>query len=192
MPKVASVVTYKQHKAKWKDCQRCNLCSRRSSVVLVRGQLPAAMLLIGEAPGESEDTQGIPFVKTAPAGGLLQDILESAGVDDFALTNLVGCIPRDENYQKVIVPPADAVKACAPRIKELITLCKPRGIVWVGKESFKWGTKLLGWEGPTAEIIHPAAIHRMSPAQQGLAVQKCVVAISDLWDEINANFPAVR
>lgn len=85
---------YQKHRAKWSDCRRCVLCHRRKRVVLGRGTLPARLLLIGEAPGASEDVIGRAFV--GPAGKLLNRILRAAIDFDLsvAMTNLVACVPK--------------------------------------------------------------------------------------------------
>ena len=85
---------YQAHRDKWGSCQRCLFCRRRNRVVLARGRVPAQLLLIGESPGASESVIGQPFV--GPAGHLLDRILTVAvdGRVDYALTNLVCCIPK--------------------------------------------------------------------------------------------------
>jgi DNA polymerase len=58
-------------------------------LVTARGHVPCDILIIGEAPGASEDIIGRPFV--GPAGILLDDILEKSLDPDIrvAMTNLV-------------------------------------------------------------------------------------------------------
>lgn len=64
------------HVARWKDCTDCPLCQQRDQIVLARGQVPADVVFIGEAPGASEDALGMPFV--GPAGHLLDGIISNA------------------------------------------------------------------------------------------------------------------
>ena len=61
--------SFQQHREKWRDCQSCLLNKCRNRVVMARGKLPSPILFIGEAPGESENVVGLPFV--GPAGRLL-------------------------------------------------------------------------------------------------------------------------
>ena len=58
---------------KWKDCRDCYLCETRNRIVFARGTIPADVLFLGEAPGESENVTGVPF--DGPAGNLLDAII---------------------------------------------------------------------------------------------------------------------
>ncbi len=61
------------HVERWKDCTKCPLHTQRSNIVIARGQLPADVVFIGEAPGAIEDGTGLPFKD--PAGALLDQII---------------------------------------------------------------------------------------------------------------------
>lgn len=195
---------FQQHLATWSNCTACSLCERRSKVVLVRGVLPAEVLFIGEAPGESENVIGRPFV--GPAGKLLDTIIYEALGDNYryALTNLVACIPYDETGNKAGEPEKEAIQACAPRLGEIVRIAKPKLIVRVGSLSKKWVTGSPGAAGyelifgnvhkvvvdwaPTirfADVIHPAAIIRQNVAMQGLSIQKAVVTIANAVEELS-------
>lgn len=215
---------FELHVRDWDKCQRCELSQKRTRVVLCRGELPCDILFIGEAPGESENTLGRPFV--GPAGKLLDSIVEQAIYDpsvfakarelmpglpwyafrdyyqeqtgkDFravAFTNLVGCIPREENAKKASEPDGEAITACSPRIIDLVRIGTPKLIVTVGALSSKWiGEDARGMkhrirfdpEVPTVSIVHPAAILRASWAAQGMMIQKCIVQISQAVEELN-------
>ena len=41
-----------------KDCHLCDLCRKRTNLVLPTGDLGSPVVLVGEAPGENEDLQG--------------------------------------------------------------------------------------------------------------------------------------
>lgn len=81
------MTTWREHVDKWKDCQRCPLAQQRGSICLARGTVPCDVLLVGEAPGASEDALGRPFV--GPAGDLLDKIVRRA-VDGMALCATCG------------------------------------------------------------------------------------------------------
>lgn len=172
---------YSEHRKKWKNCERCDLCQTRKHVVLARGTVPCDVLFAGEAPGQSEDVLGRPFV--GPAGKLLDRLIARTldGQYDYCLTNVVACIPIDaEAGGKAGEPPKASIKACAPRLQEMIELAQPSLIVRVGKLA----TKHVITSIPTIDITHPAAILRMDVTQQGLAYQRCYVAIEDALEEL--------
>ena len=71
------------------DCDRCGLCKGRNNIVLPTGNLQSGIVFIGEAPGENEDLQGVPFV--GRAGKILDDAMAAAGItrNDVMITNTV-------------------------------------------------------------------------------------------------------
>lgn len=182
MPKLPPL-TFATHQARWKNCRLCDLAEGRMNVVLLRGTVPAQVLFCGEAPGHSENANGVPFVKGAPAGSLLQKMIERAGVPEgaYAVTNIVACIPKDDDGAKVHAPPEYAVEACRPRLLECVKLVQPRLIVWVGKEAEAYGPgKLI--TPPMVAIKHPASILRMEAFQRPLEIQKCIVTIAEAYE----------
>ena len=60
-------------------CRRCELWERATQTVFGEGPVPAALMLVGEQPGDKEDLEGHPFV--GPAGRILAEALEAIGVD---------------------------------------------------------------------------------------------------------------
>lgn len=182
---------WKQFKSDWEDCDKCPLCNTRDKIVLARGRIPCDVLFCGEAPGVSEDTLGLPFV--GPAGKLLDEWISTAleetselqppeGKFRAAFTNLVCCIPLGDDGQKTNEPDKKDIRACNPRLVEFIKLCNPQHIVCVGKLAFKHCPRIDGI-GYT-EITHPAAVLRAEAAQQGLLIQRAVVILQDLFEEL--------
>ena len=179
---------YKQHRKKWNDCQRCDLCKQRQHVVLARGSIPCQILLIGEAPGPSEDVFGQPFI--GPAGKLLDDMLEQTWENKFryCLTNLVACIPKGDDGDKFVEPPKEAIERCAPRLREFFAICRPKLLVYVGKLAAKYAPISI-WQGDVrtveaCEIVHPAAILRADVTQRGLMYQKVLVTLTDAVSDL--------
>src|ERR1044071_7151905 len=76
-------------RAEAKDCTACDLYKRGTQTVFGEGATRAALMLIGEQPGDAEDLSGRPFV--GPAGHLLDRALSEAGIDRSAVyvTNVV-------------------------------------------------------------------------------------------------------
>jgi DNA polymerase len=70
-------------------CRACDLYRHATQTVFGEGPVPAALMLMGEVPGDKEDIAGHPFV--GPAGRILDDALKEAGVDraDVYLSNAV-------------------------------------------------------------------------------------------------------
>ena len=53
-----------------RTCTRCELAKGRRQTVFARGAPDAALMFIGECPGQEEDRSGKPYV--GPAGKLLE------------------------------------------------------------------------------------------------------------------------
>lgn len=193
---------YEKHKARWNRCTGCSLCKKRNRVVLARGKLPCDVLFVGEAPGASEDVLGKPFV--GPAGRLLDRIIvealnpplydEAADPDwtppPIAFTNLVACIPKEEGNEKR-EPTKEAIDACLPRLVEFFHLSLPTILIRVGQLAMKYATfsRLKAEDGSgkliIADILHPAAILRLDVSQKGLAIQRCVATLADVFASIH-------
>ena len=62
-----------------RKCTRCDLYKHATQTVFGEGPLDAAMMFVGEQPGDQEDIAGRPFV--GPAGQLFDAALEKAGID---------------------------------------------------------------------------------------------------------------
>lgn len=78
------------------ECTRCQaLVQSRTQIVNGDGPVDAALMLVGEAPGQREDEAGVPFV--GRSGTLLDEALANHGLDrsDVRITNCVRCRPPD-------------------------------------------------------------------------------------------------
>ena len=115
-------------------CQACPLWEIGTQTVFGAGPPDARLVLIGEAPGEHEDRQGIPFV--GPAGRLLDRALSEVGLDRGALyvTNVVKHRPwvQHGNRRKNRPPKTSEIKACRPWLGAELTLLQPRIVVCLG------------------------------------------------------------
>ncbi len=75
-------------------CTRCpELCSTRTQTVFGQGEPGVELCFVGEAPGEDEDRQGLPFV--GAAGQLLNKIIAACGLrrEDVYIMNVLKCRP---------------------------------------------------------------------------------------------------
>lgn len=70
-------------------CTRCALCQPATQTVWGEGSPTAALMIVGEAPGDQEDLAGHPFI--GPAGQLLHRLMAKVGIDpnQVWLTNAV-------------------------------------------------------------------------------------------------------
>lgn len=170
---------YQKFLQQWNDCQRCKLHEKRTRMVFAKGGVPADILLIGEGPGPSEDILGKPFV--GPAGKLLDGIVKSGlhGLFSLCYTNLVCCIPLDDDAKKFSEPPKECIRACEERLVQFVELVNPKVIVAVGDLARRYALSLFK-QPLHSFIIHPAAILRMDATQQPLAVKRCVATLEEL------------
>jgi len=111
------------------DCKVCAISRQRIQPVFGEGEPKRRLMLIGEAPGREEDSQGKPFV--GPSGKLLDHILEACGLDrqkDLGIFNMLKCRPpmnaTPEKSEKI---------ACQPFLDRQIELIDPDLIVAMGK-----------------------------------------------------------
>jgi DNA polymerase len=115
-------------------CTACSLYRNATQTVFGEGPEDAPVMLVGEQPGDAEDTSGAPFV--GPAGKLLDRCLAEAGIDRARIyvTNVVKhfkWVPRGPRriHSK---PGAVEIEACFPWLEAEIAVVRPRIIVALG------------------------------------------------------------
>jgi uracil-DNA glycosylase len=115
-------------------CTRCPLAKTRTNVVFGSGNADADLMFVGEAPGQHEDLQGLPFV--GRAGKLLDQLLEEIGLArrDVFIANVLKCRPPGNRD-----PAQEEIDACKPFLHRQIELIEPRVICTLGN----FATKLL-------------------------------------------------
>jgi DNA polymerase len=98
-----------------------------ATTVFADGNPEAAVMCIGEAPGQEEDRQGLPFV--GPSGRLLDRMLKSIGLDRGSayITNVVPWRPPANRK-----PTQDEVAVCLPFLTRHIELVDPQLILLLG------------------------------------------------------------
>lgn len=98
------------------------------------GEAHADVMLVGEQPGNDEDLRGRPFV--GPAGKLLDDALQQAGIDRAAayVTNVVKHFKWEPRGKRRIhsKPNAGEIKACYPWLLAELELVRPKVLVCLG------------------------------------------------------------
>ena len=108
-------------------CTRCSLSSTALNPVPGTGNPNADFMVVGEAPGASEDAEGVPFV--GQSGQLLTKILGAINLsrDDVFIANVLKHRPPGNRN-----PLPDEVKACSPYLVRQIELVKPKVILALG------------------------------------------------------------
>ncbi len=149
-------------------CVANGIASSSTQIVVGRGNVKSRLMLVGEAPGASEEKLGKPFV--GKSGKLLDNLLESIGFDveeDVYICNVVKC--RPPNNRK---PTKAEINRHLPWLNQQIKAVDPYVIVTIGATALEviLGTKykisqIRGtWQKLDAidvmPIFHPAYLLR--------------------------------
>ena len=121
--------------AQARACTRCpELAATRKTVVFGAGNANADLMFVGEAPGASEDEQGVPFV--GRAGKLLETLLGEIGLQrtDVFIANTLKCRPPGNRDPLPI-----EISNCQDYLLRQVELIEPTVICTLGNFS----TKLL-------------------------------------------------
>lgn len=169
-------------------CRRCSLSETRTQTVFGTGNKQADWMLIGEAPGQSEDREGKPFV--GKAGLLLTEMLRAMGLsrDEVFIANILKCRPPNNRD-----PKPDEIQNCAEFLQRQIAEINPRIILAVGRvaaqnllQTDASIGKLRGSvhryrEIPVVVIYHPAYLLR-SPLEKRKAWKDLQMAMKVFRD----------
>jgi uracil-DNA glycosylase len=165
-------------------CRGCDLYRDATQAVMGTGDADAALMLLGEQPGDREDIAGEPFV--GPAGKLLDRALADAGIapEDTYVTNAVkhfrfsGLRGKQRIHKS---PSRGQVIACEPWLSAELEVVRPQGVVILGGTAgkavygpgFKVGEqrgRLLDWPTSSYAVrrepewvlatVHPSAVLR--------------------------------
>jgi DNA polymerase len=159
-----------------KTCRGCELYCNATQTVFGEGPPDAAVMFVGEQPGDQEDLAGKPFV--GPAGQMLDRAMDEAGIprDEVYVTNAVKHFKFEPRGKRRIhaKPSAREVAACRPWLEAEIATIHPRVIVCLGAtasqslmgRTFRV-TKSRGqvlqseWAPALLPTYHPSALLRM-------------------------------
>jgi uracil-DNA glycosylase len=171
------------------ECRACDLWEHATQAVIGEGAREAAVMLVGEQPGDKEDLQGHPFV--GPAGRVLDEGLERAGIspDDTYITNVVKHFRYKLRGKRRIhqTPDRWQVTACLPWLEAELAVVKPPALVLLGATAAQ---ALLGSQirigrdrghpidSDLAELVtittHPSAILRARDEDRRVAMAQFV------------------
>ncbi len=172
-------------------CAVCDHACHATQTVFGEGPLDAAIMVVGEQPGDREDIAGRPFV--GPAGEVFHAALAEAGLsrDDLYLTNAVKhfrFIPRGKQrlHQS---PKVGHIDQCRWWLKAERKLVRPKVTLAMGATAIR---ALSGRSIPVAEArergfdcfdgraglatVHPAAILRQVDERDAATMRASLVA----------------
>lgn len=134
LPEVPSLASFAARS--WREierdagsCTRCHLHRTRTKVVFGDGPKEADLFVVGQAPRQTEDLLGRPFV--GAVGNLLDNLLLESGFNrnEVYVTNVLKCRPRHEDQD----PLPFEVSSCSPFLWEQVAHVAPRVIVTLGE-----------------------------------------------------------
>jgi DNA polymerase len=115
-------------------CTRCPLYKPATQTVFGEGPVDAALMFVGEQPGDQEDLAGQPFV--GPAGQMFDRALAEAGIDRAGVyvTNAVKHFKFEQRGKRRIhsKPDAGEISACRWWIEQERLLVRPKVTVALG------------------------------------------------------------
>jgi DNA polymerase len=175
-------------------CRKCAIGATRSNSVYGEGDFHAALMLVGEGPGETEDRLGRPFV--GRAGELLDRMLGAIDLprESVFICNTVKCRPTLNEGGKLRNRAPDPLEManCRPYLDEQIEIIRPRIILALGAPAARsfLGAKFSitrqrgqWFEGPLEipliATFHPAYVLRRTGGEL-TAVKRLV------WDDLKA------
>ena len=164
------------------NCRDCPLWRNATQTVFGEGPARARLMLVGEQPGDAEDRSGHPFV--GPAGRLLDEALEKAGIDRSAVyvTNAVKHFKWEPRGKRRLhkTPAQREIEACHQWIAGEIEAVRPDLIVCLGATAAKSllgpafritqsRGKLMRPEGlpPVLATFHPSFLLRIKDRPEG-------------------------
>ncbi|MGH3732244.1 MAG: uracil-DNA glycosylase [Acidimicrobiales bacterium] len=153
-------------------CTRCALATTRQRVVIGSGPLEARLMIVGEAPGRTEDEGGAPFI--GRSGRLFFTLLEEEVALTRAecyVTNVVKCRPPANR-----TPMPSEIAACRPWLIEQLDRVAPKFILTLGNTA---GRAIFAYQAGIGQVhgrlfrsgqirgvptYHPAAALRGGPS----------------------------
>jgi uracil-DNA glycosylase family 4 len=127
------------------DFDGCNLKKMATNTVFCDGNPGSKVMVIGEAPGNHEDLQGVPFCDDS--GKLLDDMFGAINMtraENFYVTNVIFWRPPGNRR-----PTSEELAICKPFVERHIELMNPEVLVLVGATAM---AEILGLSDPITKI----------------------------------------
>jgi len=172
-------------------CTRCALSLTRQRVVIGSGPAQARLVVVGEAPGRSEDEGGEPFI--GRSGQLLVGLIEAElGLrrEDYFITNVVKCRPPENRTPRV-----REIKCCRPWLEEQLLSRRTSVVLAVGNTA---GRAVFGYREALRDVhgtyfdgelarglvtFHPAAALRGGPSVVAM-IREDLGRLRALWESV--------
>ncbi|WP_295633572.1 UdgX family uracil-DNA binding protein [Novosphingobium sp.] len=168
-------------------CTRCAIGCNGTRAVAGEGPERPALMIVGEQPGDTEETEGRPFV--GPAGQLLDRYLGPAGIDRGAayVTNAVKHFKFEQSGKRRLhkTPTAGEIDICRWWLEAETALVKPRHVLALGASAAR---ALLGRSPSIARergkpidlgqsrqgwiTVHPSYLLRLSDGARELEAER--------------------
>lgn len=128
--------TFEALKKQAMECHLCELSKSRQKVVFGEGNVNADLMIVGDAPSNSDDSAGKVF--TGRTGETLTKMIENVLAlkrSDVYITNLLKCRALDSES----LSPIDT-HTCHPYLLKEIELVKPKLIITFGEIAYRYLT----------------------------------------------------
>jgi len=179
-----------------RECPHCTTATGYENIVFGEGNPDAELFFVGEAPGETEDRAGRPFV--GRAGEKLDEMIAAMGLTraEVYIANVLKARPPENR-----TPLAHEVERCGPYLLAQLAVVRPRVVVTLGGPATKlllaselgitrlrgiWANVRLGAAGgeplevPVMPTFHPAYLLRNYTAETRRQVWEDLKKVLDL------------
>lgn len=199
--KASSILELKQIVENFEGCELKNFAT---NTVFADGIEGAKIMLIGEAPGATEDERGIPFC--GESGKLLDNMLATIGISrtkNAYITNTIFWRPPANRK-----PTDHEISICKPFVEKHIALIKPKliilvgstattsllgknqGITFIRQNDYPYTNQYLMDAITTTAIFHPAYLLRQ-PMQKKVTWFD-LLKIKEKYGDLIASFPVLK
>lgn len=115
-----------------RECPHCTVATAHKRLVFGEGHPEAEIVFVGEAPGETEDRLGRPFV--GRAGEKLDEMISAMGFrrEEVYIANVLKSRPPENR-----TPLAHEVERCGPYLLAQLAIVRPKVIVTLGGPAAK-------------------------------------------------------
>lgn len=179
-------------------CRACPIGEHATQSVFGEGPAAAAVMVVGEQPGDQEDLQGRPFV--GPAGRLFDKAVADLGWsrDQLYVTNAVKHFKFELRGKRRMhkTPAQREVAICLHWLESEIAQVRPHAVIALGataarallgrpvpvmRERGQWHTDARGL--PVLVTLHPSALLRGDPQQRESAYARWLqdLAVADAY-----------